>query len=111
MALFMAVLLTFGCSVVVGEAPVGAAEYVQSELPAIQSDFDTMVEQTAFADQDDMGTNPLTDAEMPEADEDTEEQENDLIEMESEEETEDWTITEDLLMVNTSHHDMEDTGA
>ena len=71
MALFMAVLLTFGCSAVVGEAPVGAAEYVQSELPAIQSDFDTMVEQTAFADQDDMGTNPLTDAEMPESDEDT----------------------------------------
>ena len=108
MALFMAVLLTFGCSVVVGEAPVGAAEYVQSELPAIQSDFDTMVEQTAFADQDDMGTNPLTDAEMPEADEDTEEQENDLIEMESEEETEDWTITEDLLTESDSFETSED---
>ena len=108
MALFMAVLLTFGCSVVVGETPVGAAEYVQSELPAIQSDFDTMVEQTAFADQDDMGTNPLTDAEMPEADEDTEEQENDLIEMESEEETEDWTITEDLLTESDSFETSED---
>ena len=104
----MAVLLTFGCSVVVGEAPVGAAEYVQSELPAIQSDFDTMVEQTAFADQDDMGTNPLTDAEMPEADEDTEEQETDLIEMESEEETEDWTITEDLLTESDSFETSED---
>ena len=104
----MAVLLTFGCSVVVGEAPVGAAEYVQSELPAIQSDFDTMVEQTAFADQDDMETNPLTDAEMPEADEDTEEQENDLIEMESEEETEDWTITEDLLTESDSFETSED---
>ena len=108
MALFMAVLLTFGCSVVVGEAPVDAAEYVQSELPAIQSDFDTMVEQTAFADQDDMGTNPLTDAEMPEADEDTEEQETDLIEMESEEETEDWTITEDLLTESDSFETSED---
>ena len=108
MALFMAVLLTFGCSAVVGEAPVGAAEYVQSELPAIQSDFDTMVEQTAFADQDDMGTNPLTDAEMPEADEDTEEQETDLIEMESEEETEDWTITEDLLTKSDSFETSED---
>ena len=108
MALFMAVLLTFGCSVVVGEAPVGAAEYVQSELPAIQSDFDTMVEQTAFADQDDMETNPLTDAEMPEADEDTEEQETDLIEMESEEETEDWTITEDLLTESDSFETSED---
>ena len=107
-ALFMAVLLMFGCSVVVGEAPVGAAEYVQSELPAIQSDFDTMVEQTAFADQDDMGTNPLTDAEIPEADEDTEEQENDLIEMESEEETEDWTITEDLLTESDSFETSED---
>ena len=104
----MAVLLMFGCSVVVGEAPVGAAEYVQSELPAIQSDFDTMVEQTAFADQDDMGTNPLTDAEIPEADEDTEEQENDLIEMESEEETEDWTITEDLLTESDSFETSED---
>ena len=108
MALLMAVLLTFGCSVVVGEAPVGAAEYVQSELPAIQSDFDTMVEQTAFADQDDMGTNLLTDAEMPEADEDTEEQETDLIEMESEEETEDWTITEDLLTESDSFETSED---
>ena len=108
MALFMAVLLTFGCSVVVGETPVGAAEYVQSELPAIQSDFDTMVEQTAFADQDDMGTNLLTDAEMPEADEDTEEQETDLIEMESEEETEDWTITEDLLTESDSFETSED---
>ena len=104
----MAVLLTFGCSVVVGEAPVGAAEYVQSELPAIQCDFDMMVEQTAFADQDDMGTNPLTDAEMPEADEDTEEQETDLIEMESEEETEDWTITEDLLTESDSFETSED---
>ena len=108
MALFMAVLLTFGCSAVVGEAPVGAAEYVQSELPAIQSDFDTMVEQTAFADQDDMGTNLLTDAEMPEADEDTEEQETDLIEMESEEETEDWTITEDLLTESDSFETSEE---
>ena len=108
MALFMAVLLTFGCSVVVGEAPVDAAEYVQSELPAIQSDFDTMVEQTAFADQDDMGTNLLTDAEMPEADEDTEEQETDLIEMESEEETEDWTITEDLLTESDSFETSEE---